>query len=99
MNRRRGRSERRDCVFDAMLRQSHDVHVAFDDEDAARVTNGVSCQIEAVELFSLREDGCFGRVEVFWLSGIQYAAAEADDAAPRIVDRKHHAVAEPVVAL
>ena len=68
MDGRRRRAQRRNGVLDAVLRQRHDIHVAFDDEDAAGIANRVSREIEAVELFSLREDGCFGGVKVFWLA-------------------------------
>ena len=99
VDRRRRRAERRHRVVDAVLRERHDVHVAFDDQHPAGVADRVARKIEAVELSSLREERRFRRVEVLWLAVVEHAAAEADHAAAGIVDREHHAVAKAVVAL
>src|SRR5689334_2380915 len=82
-----------------MLGEGDDIHVTLDHNDPAGVADGVSGEIEPVELFSLREDGSFGRVEVFWLAIPEHTAAESDHAPAGIVDRKHDPIAKPVVAL
>ena len=92
-------AERRDRVLDAVLREGDDVHVAFDDDHLAGVADGVSREIEAVELASLGEDRRFRRIEVLGLAAADHPAAEPDHAAAAVMDREHDAIPEAVVAL
>jgi len=82
-----------------MLRERDDVHVAFDDDDAARIANRIACEVQAVELATLGEDRRLGRVQVLGLAAVENAAAEADHVPAAVVDREHDPVAEAVVAL
>ncbi len=91
--------ERGDRVFDAVLRERDDVHVALDDDDRARVADRVAREKEPVELAALREQRRLRRIEVLGLAVAEHAAAEADHLAAAVVDREHDPVAEPVVAL
>ena len=97
MLRRRCRAQRGDRVGDAELMQPHDVHVAFDDDEApqsrARETNFV----QAVEFLALVKQLGFRRIEVLGLARREQPAAEAQHAPARIADRKHDPVAEAVV--
>ena len=75
-----------------------DVDIAFDHDQLRAVMRGLSRGREIVEIVALVKQRGFRRVQVFRLSVfLQRAAAERDDAAPRIRDRKHHAVAEAIV--
>src|SRR6185437_10192541 len=83
----------------AMLRKGDHIHVTLDDDHASGVANRTSCEIKAVKLISLREDGSFRGVEVFWLAGFEHTAAKADNPAAPIVDWKHNAIAKAIVSL
>ena len=50
------------------------------------------------EKMALMKERGLGRVQIFRLRiGLHGAAAKGDDAAPRILDREHDAVAKPVI--
>ncbi len=53
--------------------------------------------VQAVQFAALVKQRRFRRVHVFGLALIDHAAAESDDAAARIANRKHEPVAKPVV--
>ena len=99
VRRRGGGAQRSDRIVDAVLGQRDDIHVALDDDHLAGVANRVARKIEAVEFASLREHRRFRRVEILGFARAHHAPAEADHAAAGVVDGKHDAVAEAVVAL
>ena len=92
------RAERGDGVLESGLGQRDHVHVALDDECVAALADGRAGLEQTVELAALHEHRRLGRVEVFRLASIQYAAAEADHRSLDGTDRKHDPVAEAVVA-
>ena len=94
---RRRRAERRDGVRNARLRETHDVHVAFDDQQPLDLPERLSRLVESVELAPLVEERRLRRVEVLRFALVEDAAAEGNRPAARVADREHHAVAEPVV--
>ena len=96
--RRGSGAERGDGVGDAELRQRDDVHVAFDDDGEAFVADRLLRQVKAVEFAPLLEQRRFRRVQILRLALVQDAAAEGDDAATAVMDRKDDAIAEAVVA-
>ena len=107
MRGRGRRSERSDRVLDPVLRQGHDVHIALDDDDAARSADRGPRLEKPVELAALLEQRSLGRVEVLgaafsfplgWLAFVQHAAAESDHGPALIENGKHDAVAKSVVA-
>ena len=82
-------------------RQSDNVHIAFDHENAVGLARGGRGAIEIEEQPTLVEQRCVRRVQVFgriWLRlGIEDAPAEPDDAAAHIPDRQHQTPAKSVV--
>ncbi|MNL10770.1 hypothetical protein D3C87_1315800 [compost metagenome] len=88
----------RDGVAQALLGQGNDVHVTLDDDDLVEVAVGFARFVQAVEFLAFMENRSFRGVQVFRLVVAQYPAAEGDDAPATVADRKHHAVAEAVVA-
>src|SRR5262249_19639704 len=54
--------------------------------------------VEAVELAPLLEERRFRRVEVLGLAFAEDASTETDDVSTRVENRKHHAIAEAVIA-
>ena len=56
MDRRSRRAERRDRIGDAVLRQRHDVHIAFDDQHLAGGANRIARVQQPVELAALLEE-------------------------------------------
>ena len=92
-------AERRNRVLGAVLGERDDVHVAFDDDDPVGFVNRVAGEKQPVKLPALREQCRLGRIQIFRLPLIDDSAAESDDAAAAVMDRKHHAIAETVVAL
>ncbi|MNQ81694.1 hypothetical protein D3C85_967270 [compost metagenome] len=93
-----GGAQGRDGIAQALLGQGNDVHVALDDDDLVEVAVGLARFIQAVEFLAFMENRGFRGVQVFRLVVAQYPAAEGDDAPATVADRKHHAVAEAVVA-
>ena len=89
----RGHRER-----DAVLGQGDDVHVALDHHQALELAYRGARLVEAVELTALVEQRALGGIHVLGRVVGQGAPAEADHAATPVADRKHHAIAEPVVA-
>ena len=94
-----GRAERGHRVGEAQLGQRHHVHIALGDQRIAVLTQGAAGFKQAVELTPLAKHRGFRRVEVLGLFIAQHPPAKADAFALDIANRKHHAVAEPVVAL
>ena len=99
MHGRGGGSERRDRVFDAVLRQRYDIHVPLDHHHPAGVANGIAREIKPIQLTALGKHRRFRRIQIFGFAGAKHPPAEADHAAPAVMDREHHAIAEPVVPL
>src|SRR5262245_1337216 len=92
-----GSAERGHRVVDAGLMQADRVHVALDHHEFLESAPRTARLVQAVELASLVEERRLGRVQVLRLAGVDDASTEGDDAAARIANRKHHAVAEAVV--
>ena len=92
------RAERRDAAGKARGHHGDDVDIAFDHDQRRAVMRGLPRGREVVEIVALVKQRRFRRVQVFGGDVLlQRAAAEGDDAAAHIRDRKHHAVAETVV--
>ncbi len=98
MIRRGGRAQGRHCIFHAVLRQGHHVHVAFDHDHALLRADGFLRLEQAVEFVAFFEQRCFRRVEIFRFALVQHTPAEADDLAAHVDDGEHDAVTEAVVA-
>src|SRR5262249_45214409 len=92
-----GSTERGHRVVDAGLMQADRVHVALDHHESLETAARTARLVQAVELASLVEERRLGRVEVLRLAGVDDTSTKGDDAAARIANRKHHAVAEAVV--
>ncbi len=91
-------AERGDALVEAGGGQRHHVHVAFDRDDAAAVVGGRAGLGGIEEDMALVEQRCFRRVQVLGRRvGVERAAAEGDDPALQVGDRKHHAIAEAVI--
>ena len=93
-----GGAERRDGFVKAALVQRHDVHVAFNRNDAVLVVRNRPRARRVKEHMAFVEERCFGRVEIFgWRILVERAPAERNDAALEIEDWKHDAIAEAVI--
>jgi hypothetical protein len=74
------------------------IEVALDDHDPLPAADALERVREPVERLALAEQGALGRVQVLRvLARRERAAAEGDDAPPRVPDREHHAPAQQVV--
>ena len=94
----RRRAQRRHGEFHAVLRERDDVHIALDHHELARCANRRPRLEHPVELATLGKQRRFRGVEIFGLPFVEDTPAEADHATAPIMDRKHDAVAKPVVA-
>ena len=91
-------AERRDRRLEAGAHHGDHVDIAFDRDHRRALVRGGARGGDVVERRALVEERRLRRVEVFRLRVLlERAAAEGDDAAAQIGDRKHHAVAEAVV--
>ncbi len=91
-------AERRNGAAKARGDHGDDVDIAFDHDQRRAVMRGLPRGGEVVEIVALVKQRRFRRVQIFCRNVLfQRAAAEGDDAAARIRDRKHHAVAEAIV--
>ncbi len=70
-----------------MLHEARDVEVALDDDDLLRPARVLLGFEQPVQLVTLAEDRGLRRVQVFRLTRVQHAPAEADDLAARVADR------------
>src|SRR5690606_32100130 len=80
------------------------VHITFDDQHAAFAADARAGLPQAIQLAALGKQGCFGRIQVFGLALADDPAAEPDELAPTIPNRKHHpftkaAVTSPIFRL
>src|SRR4051794_14214699 len=76
---------------------SDDVKVAFDDHDAIGRADPVPRLMQSEEQIRLMEDRRFRRIHILGVIVAKGTAAEADDRAFQIADRKHQPVTEAVV--
>ena len=89
--------QRRDGVVDVVLRQCHDVHIAFDNQQTRWFGVILLRFIQAVQLTALMENIGFRRVKVFRQGITQHATTKTNHPASLIADREHHPFAEAVV--
>ena len=103
-------AERGDDVFDAVLRECHHVHVAFDHQHAIDFSDRGLRLKQAVQLAALAENRGLGRVQILGARALlaaacrvilaaENASAKANHCALLVQNRKHHAFAKTVVAL
>ena len=84
-------------VANLVLRQRDHVHVALDNDGAARLAYALSRLRQTIKLTPFFEQRRFRRVEVFGLAGVQDAATKTDHHAALVHDRKHDAIAKTIV--
>ena len=83
-----------------MLGQGYHIHVAFHHIQLFQLFHLAPRLVEAIEFAPLVKDGGLRGVQILgFVGGVQHAPAKADDAPALIVDGKHDAVAEAVVAV
>ena len=94
-----GGAQRGDGVADAVLRQRHDVHVAFHQNQLAKLALAASRLEQAVQLAAFLEDVRFRRVEVLRprVLAVEDPPAKADGAPAGIANGKDDALAKAVV--
>ena len=92
-------SERRHRVVESGLGQLDHVHVAFTDDRPAAPPDRLHGLVQPVDFLSLAKQRCLGRIEVLRFRGVEHPPTEADHGTASVADRKHQAVAKPVVAL
>ena len=80
------------------MREGHDIHIPFDDHYARSVTYRASGLKQAIEFATLLEQRSFRRIEVFRFPLVNHATSETDHGSALVVDRKHDAIAEAVIA-
>src|SRR5690606_2679827 len=84
-------------VFDAVLGEGDDVHVAFYHDRLVRLADGAAGGEQVVQLRALVEQGGLGGVEVLRLAAGDDAPSEAHGAAAVVADGEHHPASEAVV--
>src|SRR6185437_16195952 len=94
---RRRSAERRYGAGNVELMQPHDVDVSLDDEQPRKRCSALASLVEPVELAAFVKERRLRRVEVLRLALADHAAAERDDPAAAVADRKHDAIAEAVI--
>ncbi len=96
---RQRRAQHRQRLLHALLVGHDDVRVALQQHGRAARAYAGPCLREAEEAAPLAEERRLRAVQVLGLILVaERPGAEADDAAGRVADREHQAVAEPVVA-
>ncbi len=94
---RGGGSQGRHRIGQPGLVQAHGIHVPLDHEHALQLRTGAPRLVQSVELAPLVEEHRLRRVQVLRLTLIDDPAAEGDDPASDVPDRKHQSIAEAVV--
>ena len=92
-------AECRHDVFNAVLRQGDNIHIAFDHDCRLRIANGAPRLKQAIQFATLFKQRCLRGVQIFRLALIDHPTTKADHVATLIEDRKHHPVPKPVVTL
>ncbi len=90
-------TQRRDRIGNAGLRERHDVHITFDDEQLLDTAQRQARFVQSVQLLALVEHFGFRRIQIFRLLIAEHATAEADDATTQIADWKRDPIAESIV--
>jgi hypothetical protein len=83
--------------LDAVLARHDDVGIALHQVEAMVGGGRLLREVQAVEPAPLAEERGLRRVQVLRFGAVERAGAEADHLAPRVDDREHQPVAEPVV--
>ncbi len=94
---RERRAERRDRRGKACRHHRDHIDVAFNDDDRRTIVRGLARGGNIVERCAFMKERRLRRVQIFRLRiFLQRAAAEGNDPAAKIADRKHHAIAEAI---